>query len=59
MGFLLYIESMIVNACKLNYYVEENIKKRGEDEFNGEVGESTIKKQLFKQDADNDDNNNE
>ena len=59
MGFLLYIESMIVNACKLNYYVEEIIKKRGEDEFNGEVGESTIKKQLFKQDADNDDNNNE
>jgi hypothetical protein len=58
MGFLLYTQSIIVNACKLSYYIEENIRKRGEDEFIGELGESTFKKILTKQeDADNDDDN--
>ena len=55
-GVSLYSESIIVNACKLSYYIKENIKKRGEDEFIGELGESTFKKILTKQeDADNDD----
>ena len=58
MGFLLYTQSIIVNACKLSYYIEENIRKRGEDEFIGELGETTFKKILTKQeDADNDDDN--
>ena len=56
MGFLLYTQSIIVNACKLSYYIEENIRKRGEDEFMGEIGESTIKKILTKEeDTDNED----
>ena len=50
-GFLLYTQCLIINACNLSYYVEENIIKRGENEFMGELKESTLKKNLYTEDT--------